>query len=602
MGTAAALDAPGRQPRESVRDTVRRRQSQALFRLGVMLAMLVFFSRYGHLGPMLWAAGTYFAVQAWENLGLERLYDLAGARVADAAALATFGLSSIAFGIPACLWGAYGGPLGLVCAAYLISGAMLNSVLMTRGCRPAFLVSTLPFFAFLAITTCLAGGPAREMPVVGTLGAAAAAMCVSGVRLWVDTTRIRRSELAALDSLRRREAELARALEAAEAANRAKSEFLANMSHEIRTPLNGVVAMADLLARSTLPAKEREMAQIIRGSGDTLQRLLSDILDVARIESGKLAIEAAPFHVGDMVRSVAALSQLSCDEKGVRLVVEVGPELDRAVMGDQVRVRQVMTNLLSNAVKFTAAGEVRLSVQRIENGVARFTVADTGVGFDMASKAKVLGRFEQADSSITRRFGGSGLGLSICCDLTALMGGTLDCESAPGAGSRFWIELPLEPSAEPAAPEVEAAAPQAEGPPLRILLADDHPTNRRVVGLMLDGGVADLTCVEDGRQALELFRRHPFDLILMDMQMPVMDGPSAICEIRSLELSCGLRRTPVVMLTANALPEHVKLVMDAGTDLHLAKPFTAPALFEVIAAALALPGAQDNEADEDVAA
>ncbi|MGC1301668.1 MAG: ATP-binding protein [Caulobacteraceae bacterium] len=590
------------QSRESIRDTVGRRQTQAPLRLGLMAVMLVFFSRYGHFWPMFGAAGGYFAVQAWENLGLHRLYDLVGARIADRVALATFGLSSIAFGVPSCLWGAYGGPLGLVCAAYLICGAVLNSVLMTRGCKPAFLVSAVPFFGFLAATTVLAGGAQRDVSALGTVGVAAAAMCITGVRLWFNTSRTRRSELDALDIVHRREAELARALEAAEAANRAKSEFLANMSHEIRTPLNGVLAMADLLARSELPAKEREMAQIIRASGDTLQRLLSDILDVARIESGKLTIEATPFHVGAMVRSTAAPSQPRCDEKGVRLVVEVAPEIDHMVMGDQVRVRQVVVNLLSNAVKFTERGEVRLSVQRTAGGLARFTVADTGVGFDMADKAKVLGRFEQADSSITRRFGGSGLGLSICRDLIMLMGGTLDCESEAGVGSRFWIELPLEPTTQQVEPEAELTAPQAEGPPLRILLADDHPTNRRVVELMLDGGVADLTCVEDGRQALDMFRRYQFDLILMDMQMPVMDGLSAIYEIRRMELSCKLQRTPVVMLTANALPEHINLAIGAGADLHLAKPFTAPALFEAISAGLALQAAQNEKADQEAAA
>jgi signal transduction histidine kinase/CheY-like chemotaxis protein len=381
--------------------------------------------------------------------------------------------------------------------------------------------------------------------------------------------------------------QLRRARQAADAANRAKSEFLANMSHEIRTPLNGVVAVADMLSRADLPPKEREMAEIIRASGDTLQRLLSDILDVARIEAGQITIESAAFHVGDMVRSVAALSQLKCDEKGVRLVVEVAPELDHTVMGDLVRVRQVVTNLLSNAVKFTERGEVRLSVGRTASGAARFTVEDTGVGFDMADKAKVLGRFQQADSSITRRFGGTGLGLAICCDLATRMGGMLDCDSTPGQGSRFWMELPLEAAAVEAAAEAETAAEMSEA--LRILLADDHPTNRKVVELMLEGAAADLTCVEDGQQALDMFRSHRFDLILMDMQMPVMDGVTCIREIRALELAGDAERTPIVMLTANALPEHVSQAMAAGADLYLAKPFTASALFDTIAACFPAP-------------
>ena len=391
------------------------------------------------------------------------------------------------------------------------------------------------------------------------------------------------------DVLEAQAVQLAEARDRAETLGQAKSDFLANMSHEIRTPLNGVVAVADMLANSELPPKERRMAEIIRASGDTLQRLLSDILDMARIESGKISIELAPFHVGDMVRAVAGLSQLKCDEKGVRLKVEISPALDEVVIGDMVRLRQVITNLLSNAVKFTDRGEVRLVAERLQDGRARFTVFDTGVGFAMADKAKVLGRFGQADTSITRRFGGSGLGLSICCNLAALMGGALDCESAQGAGSRFWIDLPLEASGQAVEACEDLPAPEGQGEqaPLRLLIADDHPTNREVLRLMLDS-VAELTCVEDGAQAVEAFGHGRYDAILMDMQMPVMDGLSALREIRRRERQLGLARTPAIMLTANALPEHVASGLEAGADVHLAKPFTAPDLFDALNEALAI--------------
>ncbi len=377
--------------------------------------------------------------------------------------------------------------------------------------------------------------------------------------------------------------ELADARVRAEAMTQAKSDFLANMSHEIRTPLNGVVAVADMLARADLPARERGMAEIIRASGDTLQRLLSDILDMARIESGKITIETAPFQVTAMLRAVAGLSQLKCDEKGVRLKVEIRPEIDEMVLGDMVRVRQVITNLLSNAAKFTDKGEVCLTAERLANGLARFTVSDTGVGFAVADKAKVLGRFEQADSSITRRFGGTGLGLSICCNLATLMGGELDCDSTPGVGSRFWMDLPLARSEHDSAAAIvaEQVAADEEGLPLRVLLADDHPTNRQVVQLMLEGQ-AELTCVENGFEAVEAFGSGSFDLILMDMQMPIMDGLTALSAIRRHEQTAGLPRTAAIMLTANALPEHVASAKAAGADLHLSKPFTAPDLFNAI--------------------
>ena len=377
----------------------------------------------------------------------------------------------------------------------------------------------------------------------------------------------------------------------AETASKTKSEFLANMSHEIRTPLNGVVAMADALAAARLPEKEREMVEVIRASGVTLERLLSDILDLARIESGQVTIETAPFHLGEAIRGVAALSRLRADEKGIELKVDIDPAVDHAVVGDVVRVRQILTNLVSNAVKFTEQGYVRLMAAPGADGKVRLEVTDTGVGFDATLKSRVFGRFMQADGSITRRFGGTGLGLAISRELASLMGGELDCESAPGHGSRFWLELPL-PAAEIAPPErTDNAAPmardEAEDRPLRVLLADDHPTNRKVIELMLAETGTELTSVVNGKEAFEAVRDGAFDLVLMDMQMPVMDGLTATSEIRRLESETGRPRTPVLMLTANALAEHVEAGRAAGADGHVSKPVTMATLFAAIEQALA---------------
>ena len=366
---------------------------------------------------------------------------------------------------------------------------------------------------------------------------------------------------------------------AAEEASRSKSDFLANMSHEIRTPLNGVVAMADALARSDLGAREREMVDIVRSSSDTLQRLLSDILDTAKIESGQLTIETAPFHLADIVRETAALWQPKAEEKGVALVIEIAPTAERRVHGDAVRIRQILTNLVSNALKFTAEGEVRLSVEDTADGRVRFTVTDTGVGFEPDQKARIFGRFHQADGSITRRFGGTGLGLTISRELAELMGGALDCDSQPDFGSRFWFETPLPIAAEAQAGEAVVSEAGSDAVPLRILLADDHPANRKVIEVLLSGASAELVCVADGREALEAFRAGTYDLVLMDMQMPVMDGLTATAEIRAFELQRGRDRTPVLMLTANAMPEHVEAGRKAGADGHLAKPVTMATLF-----------------------
>ncbi|NJC40064.1 signal transduction histidine kinase/ActR/RegA family two-component response regulator [Brevundimonas alba] len=373
----------------------------------------------------------------------------------------------------------------------------------------------------------------------------------------------------------------------AEDANRAKSEFLANMSHEIRTPLNGVVSMADSLTRRPLGVQEREMVELIRSSGVTLERLLSDILDTAKIESGQVAIEPAPFDLEQLIGDIAALWRVKAEDKGVALEVAFDPALSGLLEGDAVRLRQVLTNLVSNALKFTGRGAVRVAVEAAGDRVA-FRVSDTGVGFDTEQRSRIFRRFQQADGSITRRYGGTGLGLAISTELVELMGGTLDCDSTPGEGSSFWFDIPL--------PRVvrareEAAAPEAEprdvtAAALRILLADDHPANRKVVEIMLGATDMELVSVEDGQKAVDAFKGGGFDLVLMDMQMPVMDGLSATAAIRSHEAAHGLSRTPVVMLTANAMAEHVEAGRAAGADAHLTKPVTMTSLFDAIGAAL----------------
>ncbi len=379
--------------------------------------------------------------------------------------------------------------------------------------------------------------------------------------------------------------QLRAAREAADTASRFKSRFLANMSHEIRTPLNGVVAGADLLTKFALEPKAGELAEIIRTSSLALQHLIGDILDITRIEEGKLSLEHASFAAGDVARSIVGLFGPACEAKGLALEVEIAPDADVAFMGDGLRIRQIVTNLINNAVKFTPSGKIQLRVDRTSEGALRYIVTDTGIGFEMVDKARILARFEQADTTITRKFGGSGLGLSICHELAVLMGGRLDCDSEPGVGSRFWVDLPLTP-AESSAAEFEDDTPVViDG--VRVLLADDHPINRKLVEAML-GDTMALTSVEDGAQAVSLFQDQVFDLILMDMQMPVLDGLSAIREIRRLEAAEGRRaRVSIVLLSANALPEHVAAAREAGADLHLAKPFTTATLQAAVRVAMA---------------
>ena len=397
-------------------------------------------------------------------------------------------------------------------------------------------------------------------------------LCAAGVLIW----QLRQSRHLRESRLR------------AHQANDAKSAFLANMSHEIRTPLNGVVAMADALARADLNPRHHEMAEVIRSSGKTLERLLSDILDSAKIESGQITIERAPFHLGEAVHDITTLWGLRAEEKDVLLTARIDPALDRVVDGDAVRVRQILANLVSNALKFTSQGQITLTVEPGEGDCVRFSVRDTGIGFDAEQKARIFTRFQQADGSITRRFGGTGLGLAISRDLARLMGGTLDCDSTPGAGSTFWFAIPLPPAE---AGTIHSAAPveraDLSAMPLKVLLADDHPANRKVIEVMLSQTAMDLTAVVDGAEAVRAWGDGDWDLLLMDMQMPVMDGLTATREIRTLEIERGRPRTPVLMLTANALAEHVQAGREAGADGHLAKPITLAGLFEAMGAAMA---------------
>lgn len=388
----------------------------------------------------------------------------------------------------------------------------------------------------------------------------------------------------------------------AETANLAKSEFLANMSHEIRTPLNGVVAMADALGREPLAPRQREMIEIIRSSSDTLERLLSDILDTAKIEAGQLTLETAPFALGDMVQDLCALWRARAEDKGLRLRVETDSALPSSVAGDIVRVRQVLGNLVSNAIKFTDSGEVCISVEVIETHEFLFTVTDSGVGFDDAQMARIFNRFQQADGSITRQFGGTGLGLAISRDLVHRMGGDMGCSSRPGQGATFWFRLPLEPVESETEPSIHSSDPTSlvGSETLRILLADDHPANRKVVEVLLSVADVEIVAVEDGHKAVEAFGNERFDVVLMDMQMPVMDGLTATRAIRRLELAMGIGRTPILMLTANAMAEHIADGKAAGADGHLAKPITSQRLFDAIETALSIPQAADVPADEAV--
>ncbi len=392
-----------------------------------------------------------------------------------------------------------------------------------------------------------------------------------------------------------------RARDAAEAANRAKSEFLANMSHEIRTPLNGVMGVASALAQTPLTDAQAEMVGLIETSGQTLEAILADVLDLARVEAGRLELKAEPFDLGDCLRSAASLFRPAVEAKSLGFDIDIAPEAQGAFVGDAVRVRQILCNLLSNAVKFTAAGRLGLKAAARDEARGRtrltLTVSDTGIGFLPEVKARLFERFQQADGSITRRYGGTGLGLAISRALAEAMGGDLEAESTPGEGASFTLTLYLERAARPAtaAATTPASLSQGEREP-RVLLAEDHPINRKVVELLLSQVGVDLVSVENGAEAVDAAAAGAFDLILMDMQMPVMDGLTAIRAIRHDERARRAPPTPIWALSANALPEHIEASMAAGADGHLTKPISGAALIQVLATACEQVEAQERAA------
>jgi signal transduction histidine kinase/ActR/RegA family two-component response regulator len=475
-------------------------------------------------------------------------------------------------------WGSWGVRLF---AFSVISASMVN-VLMRYYRSPVILIASLaPYLLVLGLNGYFAAGVAlRQGELLGVL-APIFAVTMFAVQFWSARAQL---SGAWVELMGAREAAEARE-RAADQANRTKTQFLTNMSHELRTPLNGVLGMTQALMADPLTPAQRERVSVIRRSSQSLLSALNDLLDISKLEASILELEIAEFDLEHLVRGVVAAHRSLAKAKGLSFEFEVAEAARGRYLGDSARIRRILHALSDNAVKFTPSGGVTLGVDR-DGDQLLFRVSDTGVGIDEADLARLFDGFFQADASLSRNYGGAGIGLTICNQLTSLMGGVLRAESHLGGGAVFILSLPLPRAAALACVEPRPAETERAGE-LRVLAAEDNVTNQLVLKTLLAPvGIAP-TLVLNGREALDAWERQTWDIVLMDIQMPEMNGVDATLAIRRREQETGRCRTPIVAVTANAMTHQISEYVAAGMDGVVAKPVDVANLFNAIELALA---------------
>ncbi len=388
-----------------------------------------------------------------------------------------------------------------------------------------------------------------------------------------------------IEYVKRMEKELKQAKDKAEEMSQAKGEFLANMSHEIRTPMNGVIGTLQLLADTDLGTTQQEYVDTAHKSAHSLLTILNDILDLSKIEAGKLNIERIPLDLREIISELITLHTMTAEEKCIQIYAEIDDQLPNAVTGDPTRIRQILANLISNALKFTEKGHVLLKADVVsaddEQAVIRFEVEDTGVGIEEEVKDKLFNEFTQADGSTTRKYGGTGLGLAIVKQLVEMMHGEFGVDSAPGEGSTFWFILPLAISAEQSLQQLHEQEAELPGKLSgHVLLVEDNPINQMVAQKMLEKIGIESTLAGDGQQALNMLEQETYDAVLMDCQMPVMDGFEAAQRIREQD---ALNKLPVIAMTANVMEGDREKCIAAGMNDYIGKPVVEADLKKTLA-------------------
>jgi signal transduction histidine kinase/CheY-like chemotaxis protein len=552
------------------------RSRSTAMRIGMMAVIAV----------MLWTLSDWRFAPLWFTVYVFLQYGLLRAHAAGASdrRLLIYALSLATYivaGFPAWHLWTHSGELGVAAAVMFLCGMLMHIVVSSLGAKQLFWASAAPLVIYLVAIPPLALGASNLAGGLAVSGCAV--MLVSYLTvLWVGHQRA----VGALRASRRR-AEASR--REAEAASKAKTDFLAAMSHELRTPMNAVLGAADLLGRTELTEEQRGHLAMLTDGGAILMHILNDVLDLAKIEAGKLLIDPTNADVHDFARRCAALWRPRALDKGLEFTVAITPRTPQYLVIDTTRASQIVFNLISNALKFTDVGAVGLTLDAIEQPGAPIelviTVSDTGVGMDPEVQNRLFTAFQQADGSISRRFGGTGLGLSISQKLARMMGGRIEVASTRDVGSAFTLRLPCAAGkAIDQAEIVQPMEPGAQRPGVRILVAEDNLSNQRIIDLFLRPIGADVTLVADGAQALDALAAATFDVVLMDLQMPVMDGLEAT---RRLRASDGPNaRIPVLALTANVMETHREACFEAGMTGYVTKPIDARVLLASVISAV----------------